>query len=155
MVAVVDGERLGQGVSGAQARWRSPRSAVATDSRRGLDGTRRATVAGQVVLGSQSRIILEPGDEKVTRYYLLDIIQRACRSIQQRRHGFSSITREQRDGGSSGIVADGMTTAPSFTDGPFARTNAGPGGLRNPSRKRLVECDPAVPRCFQNNSRSS
>jgi hypothetical protein len=34
-------------------------------------------VSGQVVLGNQSRIILEPGDEVVSVYYLLDIVNNA------------------------------------------------------------------------------
>src|SRR5437868_5760766 len=40
-----------------------------------------APVAGQVVLSGQSRIIIEPGDEAVQLFYLLDIVNNASAPV--------------------------------------------------------------------------
>jgi hypothetical protein len=78
VVAVVDGERLESEAFPAPGQGGIRLMLVATDkSKRPETEPGAPPVAGQVVLGSQSRIIIEPGDEKVTLYYLLDIVNNA------------------------------------------------------------------------------
>ena len=51
---------------------------VATDTSKGPKTEPDApAVTGQVAIGSQSRIVIEPGDETVSLYYLLDILNNA------------------------------------------------------------------------------
>jgi hypothetical protein len=74
--ADVDGEHLESQEFPAPTRGGIRVMLVATDP------TKKATpdapaVPGQVVLSSQSRIVMEPGDETVTVYYLLAIVNRA------------------------------------------------------------------------------
>jgi hypothetical protein len=72
--ADVDGEHL------ESAEFQAPSSGgirmllVATDKSKGPATHPDAPpVSGQVLIGAQSRIVVEPGDEAVTLYYLLDI----------------------------------------------------------------------------------
>jgi len=77
-VAVVDGERLESQEFPAPAQGGIRLMLVATDKNAAPATEPSApAVTGQVVLGSQSRIIVEPADETVAVYYLLDIVNNA------------------------------------------------------------------------------
>jgi hypothetical protein len=72
-VAVVDGERLESQTFPAPAQGGIRLMLVATDKIAAQKNSTPA-VTGQVMLGGESRIVLEPGDEVVDVYYLLDIV---------------------------------------------------------------------------------
>ena len=77
-VAVVDGERLESESFPAPTQGGIRLMLVATDKNKKPQTEPGApAVSGLVVLGNQSRIILEPGDEVVAVYYLLDIVNNA------------------------------------------------------------------------------
>ena len=77
-VAVVDGERLESEEFPAPAQGGIRLMLVATDTSKGAAADAgAAAVAGPVVIGGQTRIIIEPGDETVSVYYLLDIVNNA------------------------------------------------------------------------------
>ena len=77
-VAVVDGERLESEAFPAPARGGIRLLLVATDTSKGGAAAAGApAVAGQVAIGGQSRIIIQPGEETVEIYYLLDIVNGA------------------------------------------------------------------------------
>jgi hypothetical protein len=72
--ADVDGEHLESSEFQAPARGGVRMLLVATDkSAPPATEPNAPAVGGQVVIGGQSRIVVEPGDEVVTVYYLLDI----------------------------------------------------------------------------------
>jgi hypothetical protein len=71
-VAVVDGERLESQEFPAPSEGGIRLMLVATDTTKAAAPSAPA-VSGQVAIGGQSRIIVEPGDEAVSVYYLLDI----------------------------------------------------------------------------------
>ena len=75
-VAVVDGERLESQEFPAPARGGIRLMLVATDKEkeaRAAEAARAPAVAAPVVLGGETRIVIEPGYESVQLYYLLDI----------------------------------------------------------------------------------
>ena len=73
-VAVVDGERLESQEFPVPAQGGVRLMLVATDTAKPPATTPDAPpIAGQVVLGPQSRIVVEPADEAVNVFYLLDI----------------------------------------------------------------------------------
>src|SRR5262245_55975987 len=73
-VAVVDGERLESQEFPVPAQGGIRVMLVATDTSRSPATTPDAPpISGQVVIGQQSRIVIEPGDEAVNVFYLLDI----------------------------------------------------------------------------------
>src|SRR5438093_3628428 len=73
-VAVVGGERLESQEFPVPAQGGVRLMLVATDSSKAPATTPNAApISGQVVLGNQSRIVIEPGDESVQVFYLLDI----------------------------------------------------------------------------------
>ena len=78
-VAVVDGERLESQEFPAPDRGGIRLMLVATDKSApsASSSPPAAAVAGQVALSNQTRIIVEPGDEGVQLYYLLDIVNAA------------------------------------------------------------------------------
>src|SRR5262245_48540683 len=77
-VAVVDGERLESEEFPAPTQGGIRLMLVATDKSKGPASEPNApAVSGQVILGSQSRIIIQPGDENVALYYLLEILNNA------------------------------------------------------------------------------
>jgi hypothetical protein len=81
-VAVVDGERLESQEFPAPAQGGIRLMLVATDKSAGSGAEATApAVTGQVVLGGQSRIIIEPGEETVSIYYLLDIVNNAATPV--------------------------------------------------------------------------
>lgn len=78
--AVVDGERLESQEFPVPAQGGVRMMLVATDKeaeKKKADEASAPAVTGQVVLGGESRIVLEPGDEAVQVYYLLDIVNTA------------------------------------------------------------------------------
>lgn len=77
-VTTVDGERLESQEFPAPAQGGIRLILVATDKSKAPAVEPNAPpITGQVVLGAQSRIILEPGDESVELYYLLEIVNNA------------------------------------------------------------------------------
>ncbi|MEO8260344.1 MAG: hypothetical protein ABI868_23565 [Acidobacteriota bacterium] len=76
-VAVVDGERLESETFPAPARGGIRLLLVATNKGEAAPAASVPAVAGQVAIGGQSRIIIQPGEETVEVYYLLDIINAA------------------------------------------------------------------------------
>jgi hypothetical protein len=79
-VAVVDGERLESQEFPAPATGGIRLLLVATDkdtAARDAAAAQAPAVTGQLSLGGQSRIILEPGDDSVQIYYLLEIVNAA------------------------------------------------------------------------------
>jgi hypothetical protein len=73
-VAVVDGERLESEEFPAPAQGGIRLMLVATDKSKAAATTPDApSVTGQVVIGGQSRIVAEPGEDGVALFYLLDI----------------------------------------------------------------------------------
>jgi len=72
--AVVDGERLESEEFPAPDKGGIRLMLVATDTSKGpATAPDAAPIAGEVVLGNQSRIIVEPGEDAVQVFYLLDI----------------------------------------------------------------------------------
>ncbi len=77
-IADVDGEHLESQEFPAPARGGIRLMLVATDRSKGPATTPDApAIAGQVVLGDQSRIIMEPREEAIELFYLLDIANKA------------------------------------------------------------------------------
>jgi hypothetical protein len=72
-VAVVDGERLESQEFPAPSQGGIRLMLVATDTGNAAAEASTPAVAGQVAIAGQTRIIVEPGDETVAVYYLLDI----------------------------------------------------------------------------------
>jgi hypothetical protein len=74
--AVVDGERLESQVFPMPAQGGVRLLLVATDAEAEKQAVADA-ISGDVVIGGESRIILEPGDENVLVYYVLDVVNNA------------------------------------------------------------------------------
>lgn len=72
--AVVDGERLDSQEFPVPATGGVRLMLVATDTTKGpATSPDAAPISGTVVIGSQSRIVIEPGDDGINIFYLLDI----------------------------------------------------------------------------------
>jgi hypothetical protein len=85
-VTIVDGERLESQTFPAPARGGIRLLLVATDketARRQAEalGKMKNAVAGEVVLGPDTEIVVEPDDERVRVYYLLDIVNGASEPV--------------------------------------------------------------------------
>jgi len=76
-VAVVDGERLESQEFPAPSQGGVRLILVATDKTKKSEPVPTEPVSGQVALGGESRIVLEPGEEAVQLYYVLDIVNSA------------------------------------------------------------------------------
>ncbi len=77
-VAVVDGERLESQEFPVPAQGGIRLMLVATDrSAKAATEPNAPPVSGQVVIGGQSRILVEPADEAVAVYYVLDVVNNA------------------------------------------------------------------------------
>jgi hypothetical protein len=75
-VAVVDGERLESQEFPAPSAGGIRLMLVATDKEkeaRAASEANRPAITGQVVLGGETRVVIEPSDEAVRLYYMLDI----------------------------------------------------------------------------------
>jgi hypothetical protein len=79
-VAVVDGERLESQEFPAPGQGGIRLMLVATDKAAAQKNSAPA-VTGQVILGGETRLVLEPGDEVVDVYYLLDIVNNASSPV--------------------------------------------------------------------------
>jgi hypothetical protein len=73
----VDGEHLESREFPAPAKGGIRLMLVATDPSKPAAAPNAPAISGQVVIGTQSRIVMEPGDEAVGVYYLLDISNNA------------------------------------------------------------------------------
>ena len=73
-VAVVDGERLESQEFPAPSQGGIRLLLVATDNTKNAEPASTTPVSGQVALGGESRIVIEPGEEVVQVYYVLDIV---------------------------------------------------------------------------------
>jgi hypothetical protein len=81
-VAVVDGERLESQEFPAPERGGVRLMLVATDKTKKAEAPQTTPVSGQVTISGQSRIVLEPGDEAVQLFYLLDIVNNARAPVE-------------------------------------------------------------------------
>jgi len=83
-VAVVDGERLESMEFPAPSQGGIRVMLVATDPEQAkrAAAARAAAVPGEVTLGGESRFVVEPDDEIVRVYYLLDIINNGTAPVQ-------------------------------------------------------------------------
>jgi hypothetical protein len=79
-VAVVDGERLESQQFPVQAQGGIRLLLVATDKEKDAQAAAEASapaIAGQVIIGGDSRIVIEPGDDSVSVFYVLEIMNEA------------------------------------------------------------------------------
>jgi hypothetical protein len=123
-VAVVDGERLESQEFPMPSRGGVRLMLVATDKEKeakASSAARAPAVTGDVVLGDQSRVIIEPGEETVSVYYLLTITNAARTPVNPSSPfvfdmpaGASGTT--VLEGSSPQARADGSRV---YVDGPF------------------------------------
>ena len=79
-VAVVDGERLESQAFPIQAQGGIRLMLVATDKekeRQKAEEAKLPPITGQVVIGGDSRIVMEPGEETISVFYILEIMNTA------------------------------------------------------------------------------
>jgi hypothetical protein len=79
-VAVVDGERLESQAFPVQPQGGVRLMLVATDKekeRQKAEDAKLPPITGQVVLGGDSRIVMEPGEEAISVFYILEIMNTA------------------------------------------------------------------------------
>jgi hypothetical protein len=79
-VAVVDGERLESQAFPIQAQGGIRLMLVATDKekeRQKAEEAKLPPINGQVVIGGDSRIVMEPGEESISVFYILEIMNTA------------------------------------------------------------------------------
>jgi len=79
-VAVVDGERLESQAFPVQPQGGVRLMLVATDKekeRQKAEDAKLAPIAGQVVIAGDSRIVMEPGEETISVFYILEIMNTA------------------------------------------------------------------------------
>jgi hypothetical protein len=106
-VAVVDGERLESQEFPAPTQGGIRLILVATDTSKGATAdVGAAAVPGQVVIGGQTRIIVEPGDETVTVYYLLDVMNNARTPVNPQ----TAFTVDLPSGASSATILEGSSS---------------------------------------------
>ena len=122
-VAVVDGERLESEAFPAPARGGIRLLLVATDTSKGVAAEANApAAAGPVVIGGQSRIIIQPGEETIEVYYLLDIINSASGAVNPP----TAFVFDMPGGATGTGILDGSSPAATAKDqrvtvqGPFA-----------------------------------
>jgi len=84
-VAVVDGERLESQEFPIPAQGGVRMMLVATDKAAKAEPAPTEPVDGQVVFGGQTRFVIEPGDEEVRVYYLLEIVNTARAPVRTAR----------------------------------------------------------------------
>jgi hypothetical protein len=80
-VAVVDGERLESQEFPAPERGGIRLLLVATDTSKTAGTPSTKAVSGSVAIGGRSHIVIEPGDEHVQVYYLLDVLNNASAAV--------------------------------------------------------------------------
>ena len=121
-MAVVDGERLESEAFPAPAQGGIRLLLVATDKSKGPATEPNApAVSGQVVIGGQTRIIVQPGEETVEVYYLLDIVNNARAPVSPP----AEFVFDMPNGATGTGILDGSSPAASVKDarvtvkGPF------------------------------------
>jgi hypothetical protein len=121
--ADVDGEHLESQEFPAPARGGIRLMLVATDRSKGPATTPDApAIAGQVVLGDQSRIVMEPREETVELFYLLDIANNARVPVNTTAPFVFDMPKEARGTGlMEGSSPQATVVGPRVTvQGPFA-----------------------------------
>lgn len=122
--ADLDGERLESQAFPAPAQGGVRLVLVGTDRAKAAADAAAATappVTGQVVLGGESRLVIEPGDEAINVYYLLDITNTARRRVNPS----APFIIDMPAGASGTTVLDGSSPAASVNgtrlrvQGPF------------------------------------
>jgi hypothetical protein len=127
-VAVVDGERLESQEFQVPDRGGVRLMLVATDKEKAARDAAAAAapaVVGQVVLGDESRVIVEPGDETLSVYYLLTITNSASTPVKTAAPFFFAMPTGATgttvlEGSSPQARADGPRV---YFDGPFPPGN--------------------------------
>jgi hypothetical protein len=122
-VAVVDGERLESEAFPAPAQGGIRLLLVATDKSKAPSTEPSAPpVSGQVVIGGQTRIIVQPGEETIEVFYLLDIVNNARAPVNPP----TPFVFDMPSGATGTGILDGSSPAASVKDtrvtveGPFA-----------------------------------
>jgi hypothetical protein len=122
-VAVVDGERLESQEFPAPAQGGIRLLLVATDkSKAPATEPNAPPVSGQVVIGGQTRIIVQPGEENVEVFYLLDIVNNARAPVNPP----TPFVFDMPSGATGTGILEGSSPAASVKDarvtveGPFA-----------------------------------
>jgi hypothetical protein len=122
-VAVVDGERLESEEFSAPTQGGIRLLLVATDTSKGpATEPGAAAISGQVVIGGQTRIIVQPGDESLEIYYLLDIANNARVPVNPP----TDFTFDMPKGATGTAILEGSSPNASVKDGrvtvkgPFA-----------------------------------
>jgi len=122
-VAVVDGERLESQEFPVPAQGGIRVMLVATDTSKGPSTTPDAPpISGQVAIGSQSRIVIEPADDAVNVFYLLDISNTARAPVNHA----ASFVFDLPSGASRAAIMQGSSPKASVSGrrvtvaGPFA-----------------------------------
>jgi len=120
--AEVDGEHLESQEFPVPAQGGIRLMLVATDTSKGPATTPSAPpISGQVVIGSQSRVVIEPSDETVQVFYLLDVQNTARAPVNPTTPFIVDLPR----GASSATIMDGSSPLASANgrrvtvDGPF------------------------------------
>ena len=132
-VALVDGARLESQEFPAPAQGGIRLLLVATDKTGAAgDGKPAApAVSGQVAIAGRSRFMIEPGEEVVEVYYLLDIINSGATPVNPE----GPFVFDVPDGAVGTAVLEGSSPQATVkgkvtVDGPRARFDAGAGGVR-------------------------
>src|SRR5262249_49909827 len=122
-VAVVDGERLESQEFPVPAQGGVRTMLVATDKNKAPATTPDApAISGQVVIGAQSRIVIEPGDDVVNVFYLLDVENNARAPVKTP----APFTFELPDGAMRSSIMEGSSPLATVkgrqvaVEGPFA-----------------------------------
>jgi len=121
--ADVDGEHLESQEFAAPARGGIRLMLVATDPSKGSSTTPDApAIAGQVVIANQSRIVLQPREEAVELFYLLDIANNARAPVNTTAPFVFDMPKEARGTGlMEGSSPQASVVGPRVTvQGPFA-----------------------------------
>ena len=131
----MDGERLESQEFPAPAQGGIRLLLVATDPSKSA-GKPESAAAGDVVLGGNSRIVIEPGDESVHIYYLLDIVNGAGTPVNT-----ASLFMFDMPTGSVGCSILEGSTGQAAVNGP-ARFNHDPfARFQRRERQRIVQAD--------------
>jgi hypothetical protein len=137
-VAVVDGERLESQEFPVQAQGGVRLMLVATDKEKEKQKQAEASappISGQVVLSSESRIVMEPRDETVDVYYLLDITNNARAPVNPA----TPFTFEMPDGSTGTTIMQGSSPQASVAGQHVTVTGPFPPG------RTFVQAAAAIP----------
>ena len=108
-VAVVDGERLESQAFPVQTQGGVRLMLVATDKekeRQKAEEAKLPPISGQVVIGGDSRIVMEPGEETISVFYILEIMNTARAPVNPTTPFLFDVPKDVREHHDpSGIVA--------------------------------------------------